>query len=137
MCPNKSVITYLTTMREYKNQMKRMGDIIADSTHAATILRNVPKSWRHVAQTIRMITRIPDKIEESLEETSMPWRSQIKLQPHSSRKQNQTDRYITAIKATIRATHITTRPHRRLHPELHSHAITVEKPATLLPDATP
>ena len=67
MIEGQSVITYLTTMREYKNQLKRMGEIIADSTHAATILRNVPKSWRHVTQTIRMITRIPDKIEESLE----------------------------------------------------------------------
>ena len=54
-------------MREYKNQLKRMGEIIADSTHAATILRNVPESWRHITQTIRMITRIPDEIEESLE----------------------------------------------------------------------
>ena len=67
MIKGQSVITYLTTMREYKNQLKRMGEIIADSTHAATILRNVPESWRHVAQTIRMITRIPDEIEESLE----------------------------------------------------------------------
>ena len=66
MVEGQSVITYLTTMREYKNQLKKMGEIIADSTHTATILRNVPESWRHVAQTIRMITRIPDEIEESL-----------------------------------------------------------------------
>ena len=67
MVEGQSVITYLITMREYKNQLKRMGEIIADSTHAVTILRNVPESWIHVAQTIRMITRIPDKIEESFE----------------------------------------------------------------------
>ena len=67
MIKGQSVITYLTTMREYKNQLKKMGEIIADSTHAATILRNVPESWRHIAQTIRMIMRIPDEIEESLE----------------------------------------------------------------------
>ena len=66
MVEGQLVIMYLTTMREYKNQLKRMGEIVADSTHAATILRNVPKSWRHIAQTIRMVTRIPDKIEESL-----------------------------------------------------------------------
>ena len=67
MVEGQSVVTYLTTMREYRNQLKKMGEIIADSTHAATILRNVPESWRTVAQTIRMITRIPDEIEESLE----------------------------------------------------------------------
>ena len=67
MVEGQSVITYLTTMREFRNQLKRMGEIITDSTHAATILRNVPESWRPVAQTIRMITRIPDEIEESLE----------------------------------------------------------------------
>ena len=67
MIEGQSVLTYLTTMREYKNQLKRMGEIIADSTHAAAILRTIPKSWRHVAQTIRMIMRIPDEIEESLE----------------------------------------------------------------------
>ena len=54
-------------MREYKNQLKKMGEIIADSSHAATILRNVPESWRIVAQTIRMITQIPDEIEDRLE----------------------------------------------------------------------
>ena len=66
MIKGQSVITYLTIMREYKNQLKKMREIIADSTHTATILRNVPESWRHVTQTIRMIMRIPDKIEESL-----------------------------------------------------------------------
>ena len=67
MIKGQSVITYLTTMREYRNQLKKMGETIADSTHAVTILRNVPESWRAVAQTIRMITRIPDEIEKSLE----------------------------------------------------------------------
>ena len=67
MTKGQSVITYLTTMREYRNQLKKMGEVIADSIHAATILRNIPKPWRHSAQTIRMITRIPDEIEESLE----------------------------------------------------------------------
>ena len=67
MVEGQSVITYLTTMREFRNQLKKMGEVIADSTHAATVLRNVPESWRPVAQTIRMITRIPDEIEESLE----------------------------------------------------------------------
>ena len=44
-----------------------MGEKIADSTHAATILRNVPESWRAISQTIQMITRKPDEIEEHLE----------------------------------------------------------------------
>ena len=66
MIEGQLVITYLTTMREYRNQLKKMGEVISDSTHAATILRNIPESWRHVAQTIRMITRSPDEIEESL-----------------------------------------------------------------------
>ena len=133
MVEGQSVITYLTTMREYKNQLKRMGEIIADSTHAATILRNIPESWRHVAQTIRMITRIPDKIEESLKAheadiSALEISDQAEL--HSSRQ------YTTAIKPTIRATHATTRPHQRSPPEPHSHAITVEKPETPLPNAT-
>ena len=113
MVKGQSVITYLTTMREYKNQLKRMGEIIVDSTHAATILRNVPESWRHIAQTIRMITRIPDKIEETskpMKQTSVPWRSQIKLQPHSSHEQNKTGRPTTTTKPTTRATHATMRP---------------------------
>ena len=67
MVKGQLVITYLTTIREYRNQLKKMGEVIADSTHAATILRNVPESWRHITQTIRMIMRIPDEIEESLE----------------------------------------------------------------------
>ena len=53
------------TMREFRNQLKKMGEIIANSTHMGTILRNIPESWWPVTQTIRMI-RIPDEIEESL-----------------------------------------------------------------------
>ena len=67
MVKGQSVITYLTTMRVYRNQLKKMGEVIADSTHAAIILRNIPEAWRHITQTIRMIMRIPDEIEESLE----------------------------------------------------------------------
>ena len=67
MVEGQSIITYLTTMRKFRNQLKKMGKIIADSTHAATILRNIPESWRPISQTIRMIMRIPDEIEESLE----------------------------------------------------------------------
>ena len=67
MVEGQSVVTYLTTMREFRNQLKKMGEVITDSTHAATIFRNIPESWRPVAQTIRMITRILDEIEESLE----------------------------------------------------------------------
>ena len=44
MAEGQSVITYLTTMRELRNQLKRMGEIITDSTHVATILRNIPES---------------------------------------------------------------------------------------------
>ena len=45
MLKGQSVVTYLTMMRDYKNQLEKMGETIADSTHAATILRNVPESW--------------------------------------------------------------------------------------------
>ena len=54
-------------MKEFRNQLKRMGEIIPDSTHVATLLRNVLESWRPIAQTIWMITRTPDEIEERLE----------------------------------------------------------------------
>ena len=67
MTEGQSVITYITVMKEFRNQLKRMGEVIPDSTHAATLLRNVPESWRPIAQTIRMITRSPDEIEERLE----------------------------------------------------------------------
>ena len=67
MTEGQSVITYITVMKEFRNQLKRMGENVPDSTHAATLLRNVPESWRPIAQTIRMITRKPDEIEERLE----------------------------------------------------------------------
>ena len=67
MIEGQPVITYITTMKEFRNQLKRMGEMIPDSTHAATLLQNVPESWRPIAQTIRMIMRSPDDIEERLE----------------------------------------------------------------------
>jgi len=67
MVEGQSVASYLTTMRDFRNQLKKMGEVIADSTHAATVLRNIPESWRPISQTIRMITCIPDEIEERLE----------------------------------------------------------------------
>ena len=67
MTEGQSVITYITVMKEFRNQLKRMGENVPDSTHAATLLRNVPESWRPIAQTIWMITRKPDEIEECLE----------------------------------------------------------------------
>ena len=67
MTEGQSIVTYITTMTNFKNQLLKMGEIIADSTHAATLLRNVPESWRPIAQTIRMITRKPNEIEEHLE----------------------------------------------------------------------
>jgi hypothetical protein len=54
-------------MKEFRSQLSKMGKVIADSTHAATILRNVPESWRAISQTISMITRDPEIIEERLE----------------------------------------------------------------------
>ena len=44
-----------------------MGDPIPDSTHAATILRNIPELWQAIAQTICMIHAGIDKVEEKLE----------------------------------------------------------------------
>ena len=44
MTEGQSVSSYLTTMKEFKNQLGRMGEPIAPSTHAATILRNLPES---------------------------------------------------------------------------------------------
>jgi gag-polypeptide of LTR copia-type len=67
MIEGQSVVTYITTMKEFKNQLTKMGETIANSTHLATLLRNVPESWRPIAQTIRMITRVPEEIEERLE----------------------------------------------------------------------
>ena len=45
MVEGQSVVTYLMTMREFRNQLKKMGEIIANSTHMGTILRNIPESW--------------------------------------------------------------------------------------------
>ena len=70
MIEGQSVVTYLTIMREYRNQLKKMGEVIADSTHMATILRNIPKS--SISQMIRMITHIPDQFEEW--QTFQPYR---------------------------------------------------------------
>ena len=67
MAEGQSVVTYITVMTDFKNQLLNMGEIIADSTHVATLLRNVPESWRPIAQTICMITRKPDEIQERLE----------------------------------------------------------------------
>ena len=67
MIDGQSVSLYITTMKEMRNQLMKMGETIGDSTHAATLLRNVPESWRTVAQTIQMITNNPDIIEEKLE----------------------------------------------------------------------
>lgn len=61
MTEGQSVITYIPIMKEFRNQLKRMGEIVPDSTHAATLLRNVPESWRLIAQMI------PEEIEERLE----------------------------------------------------------------------
>ena len=63
----ESVVTYLTIMKEYRNQLEKMGEVIAPSSHAATILRNVPKTWRSITQTIRMITQDVEIIEGKLE----------------------------------------------------------------------
>jgi gag-polypeptide of LTR copia-type len=52
MVEGQSVTLYLTTMREFKNQLEKMGETIPDSTYAATTLRNVPEYWRTVVQTI-------------------------------------------------------------------------------------
>ena len=60
-------VSYLTTMKEYRRQLRKMGEMIADSTHAATLLINVPESWRTIDPTIQMITRNLDEIEERLE----------------------------------------------------------------------
>ena len=56
MLKGQSVTTYLMTMREYKNQLEKMGQIITKSIHTATILRNIPESWQPMVQTIKMIT---------------------------------------------------------------------------------
>ena len=67
MVEGQTVSSYITIMREYRSLLAKMGEIIADSTHAATLLRNLPDSWRSIAQTIRMITVDPEEIGERLE----------------------------------------------------------------------
>ena len=67
MIEGQPIITYITTMKEFKNQLKRMGEMIPDSTHVAMLLWNVPESWRPITQMIRMITCSLDEIEEHLE----------------------------------------------------------------------
>ena len=67
MQEGQSISSYITTMKEFKIQLEKMGETFADSAHAATLLRNVPESWRLIAQTIWMITNKPDNIEEKLE----------------------------------------------------------------------
>ena len=67
MTEGKPIITYITVMKEFRNQLKIMSEVIPDSTHAATLLRNVPESWCPIAQMIQMIMCSPDEIEERLE----------------------------------------------------------------------
>ena len=64
MAEGQFVITYLMTMKEYRSQLEKMGEIITSSTHAATILRNLLESWRAVSHTIGMIIRDSEIIEE-------------------------------------------------------------------------
>ena len=63
MLKGQSVTSYLTVMKKFKTQLKKMGETIAASTHTATTLCNLLESWRPIAQTIRMITCDPDVIE--------------------------------------------------------------------------
>ena len=52
MVEDQLVVSYIMTMKEMKGQLIKMGKTIGDSTHAATLVRNVPESWRTIAQTI-------------------------------------------------------------------------------------
>ena len=67
MIEGQLVITYITTMKEFRNQLKRMGEMIPDSTHVATLLWNIPESLCLITQMIRMIMCSLDEIEECLE----------------------------------------------------------------------
>ena len=67
MVEGQSITSYLITMKEYRSQLERMEEHIAPSSHSATILRNLPDSWRTISQTIRMIANTPEDIEERLE----------------------------------------------------------------------
>lgn len=66
MVKGQLVTSYITLMKEMRNQLVKMGETIGDPTYIATLLRNVSESWRTVAQTIRMFTNDPDMIEEKL-----------------------------------------------------------------------
>ena len=67
MIEGQLVITYISTMKEFRNQLKRMGEMIPDSTHVATLLQNVLESWCLIAQMIRMTMCSLDEIKEHLE----------------------------------------------------------------------
>ena len=67
MVEGQSITSYLTTMKEYRSQLERMGEHIAPSSHSPTILHNLPDSWRTITQIIRMIANTPEDIEERLE----------------------------------------------------------------------
>jgi gag-polypeptide of LTR copia-type len=67
MLEGQPVNSYLTTMKEFRNQLAKMGEVIPDSTHASIILRNVPESWISMAQTIRMVYEDLNQIETKLE----------------------------------------------------------------------
>ena len=67
MVKGQTIISYITAMKELRNQLAQMGKLVDESTHAAFILRNVPDSWRTISQTIRMITEDPYEIECRLE----------------------------------------------------------------------
>ena len=64
MIEERSVISYIMMMKEFKSQLEKMSETITDSSHAAILLRKLPESWRTIAQMIRMITQVPDEIEE-------------------------------------------------------------------------
>ena len=66
MTDGQLVTSYLMPMKEFRSQLERMGEAIPDFTHAATILHNVPESWRSIAQTIQMISNNVNKIKDKL-----------------------------------------------------------------------
>jgi gag-polypeptide of LTR copia-type len=66
MIEGQSVSSYLTTMREYRNQLYQMGEKVPDSTHASIILQNLPKSWQSMALTIQMMHTDLNEIEQKL-----------------------------------------------------------------------
>ena len=41
MAEGQSVISYLTMMLDFRNHLQKMGEVIANSTHAAMIFRNI------------------------------------------------------------------------------------------------